>query len=237
MHVARTLLLGALAALTLSTTGANAQSVEVQDEQGFHCNEVVEASHDISGGCKLHLTGDFTWFVHTGVAEMVTTTCETELWAHLNEDGNGYFAIDDTSIHTNIPAGCPITPCDEPATKEHEYKESRGEAGPEVTHPEPPWPISATYEVGGGEEELVFTFCLRAESLEEGATGGVCTLSVHIDENEATHQQVLEALEDPCHENPGVEFTGTWIAEEPHNPDEEDEIEIEHIHYPTSDNP
>lgn len=225
MH-ARSLLLGALAALIFST-GANAQSVEVQDEQGgVHCNDIVEAGHDISGGCEVHLNGTFTWFVHTGIAEMVTTTCESELLAHLDENGSGYFAIDDSSIHTDPNAGCPYTPCDEPATKMHEHEEGEQKANPEITHPELPWPISATYEVGGAEEELLFTLCLRADLLEEGAAGGVCTISVHINETKTTHRQVLEALGEPCHENPGIEFAGTWTAEGPQ------EIEMEHTHYP-----
>jgi hypothetical protein len=224
MRITRTLI--PVAASTLATmffmaAPAFAQSIEIEDEtNGGHCGMVtITAAHSVSGGCVLHGSSEDNTqtFQHTGVSEVITSSCVTELTAHGGPTG-GYVSVNDTTIGTNPTSGCVVTPCDE--------------AGGGSGHPELEWPISGLFEYGPGREALVATFCIRPFNLSEGSGNTVCTLMIDIT-TVAAHQQELTAVEDPCFENPTVELSGHWLGEETPTGDEVD-VELHHIHYPTS---
>lgn len=232
MRLARNLLLGAtaaIAALALVTTAAPAQSIEVHGEGSEHCSDVFEISaHSITGGCLVHRVSEenTVTFSHTGMTEVVTSGCQSEFTAHISENGTGYAAIDDSTIATNPAAGCPITACDEPGIYPPHYYPN------EITHPELQWPIVGFVE-SGGQLQMIYTFCIRASTLPEGAAGGTCTIAVDVVAVPDSHDQELTATEEPCFENPANEVSGHWVTEAIDVGDEQD-IELEHVHYPGS---
>lgn len=226
MRLARNLLLAAaaaIAAMAFMATSAFAQSVEVIDEAtGAHCADVTElANHDIGGGCEVaaHSVVNPGTLAHTGTSEVVTSNCESEHIVNIDESGSGYIDVDETTIHTNPQAGCPIEECDEAAP----------------SHAELEWPISGMFEYGGEQEEMVRSFCIRTVLDPEGA-GSTCTIIVDVAQDHETHDIVFSAGNPdvtpvpegaPCHENPATELFGRWQTTGLH-----DDIEIVHDHYP-----
>lgn len=225
MRFTRTLIAATsgLMAIAFLAASAHAQSIEIEDEtNGGHCPlTLVEEGHNISGGCILHGVSESNAqsFSHTGIAEVVTSSCQTELTVHGGPTG-GYVSVTDATIATNPLSGCVVTPCDEPG-------EGSG-------HPEFEWPISGLFEYGPGAEAMVATFCIRPFNLSEGSGNTPCTIVLDIT-TEAEHQQELRATEEPCFENPSLELSGHWIGEAVPNPDAgEVDLELNHISYPTS---
>jgi hypothetical protein len=232
MRLARNLLLAPTAALVTAAfmaPSASAQSIEIHGEGSAHCNDVAEiAPHGVAGGCLVHRVSEdnTVTFSHSGLSEAVTSGCQSEFTAHIGEDGTGYAAIDDSTISTNPGAGCPITACDEPGIYPPDYYPN------EITHPEFPWPIVGFVE-SGGQVQMIYTFCIRASTLAEGGSGGTCTIAVDVVSVPSTHDQELTADSEPCFENPANEVSGHWLTEAIDDGQEQD-IELEHIHYPGS---
>jgi len=221
MYLARKLVLAVtmtLAAMAFLASSASAQSIEVVNEDtGLHCPDAIveETGHDISGGCVVHGISEVNanTFAHIGGGgELLTSSCETELTAHVGEQG-GYIDVDANTIVENESGGCPIEPCDEPATGT-------------TPHADLEWPIGGAVEYGAARETLFATFCIRSHATSEGA-GQPCTVGVDVTlEDPVTHQYELRAIEEPCMENPIVELSGHWVG------DDEGDLELNHIHYP-----
>jgi len=208
------------AVMAFTTTSAFAQSIEVHPEGSeTHCSDVTtSAGHAVSGGCSVHITseGATVTMNHNGVSEVATSSCSYEFTGHIDEEGDGYLAVNDSSISGPNPP-CQITPCDE---------DTLG------AHPELEWPISGILETGGaagGGEVMIITFCVRPAGAHESEGNTICTLIADITHPTA-HQQELSMNEEPCLENPANELSGHWITEAVPSGDEV-EIEIEHTHY------
>jgi hypothetical protein len=226
MRLARNVQLATATALTamgILTTSAFAQSIEIHPEgDSTHCDEVtIGASHSVTGGCMVHITSEDNTqtMSHSDIAEIITSDCSNQFTAYIAEDGIGYIAATDTSIGTNPPSGCVITPCDEVS------------GGGETTHPELEWPISGISEYGAGREAMDFTFCIRPFNTAESVSNTFCTVIIDIVNNSSPHQQELIADQEPCFQNPTFELSGHWLTETVFH-GEEVAIEPEHIHYP-----
>lgn len=223
MRPAGNLLLAAATAIAamafMAPAAAYGQSVELVDESsGLHCSNIVEeANHDVSSGCEVlaNSFGDFTTIDHSsGISEVITTQCESELEISIHENGTGYIDTSDTTIHTSPPPSfspCPFTACDEAAPN----------------HSELEWPISGIFEHGGSREKMLMTFCLRVAPFAEGSFNAACTIMVDGTQDPTTHVITFGANSAPCHEDPTDELSGTWITNGYH-----DEIELVHLHYP-----
>ena len=198
----------------IAPSGALAQSVELSAEDGAHCGEVVEeAAHDVSGGCEVGVGSTVNWstFIHNGITEALTTSCESELVANLDEDGVGYVDTSDTTIHVNV-GGCPIVVCDEPKTSAEPHSEIE-------------WPVNGISEVGGGQEVMEMTFCIRPFNTAEGVFS-TCTMDFDVAQDPATHVLTISVAGRACRENPAAELTAQWQTSGPN------EVEIAHPHYP-----
>jgi len=220
--VHRLLIAGAtvLAMMAFLAASAFAQSVEVVDEAtDAHCGDIaLAAGHDVSGGCEIHITNDaltVTTSHFGGSGEIVTSTCANNFVANINEFGIGYIDVDTNTIVENEGAGCVAEACDEPETGVTPH------AGLE-------WPIGGINEYGSGREVMTMSLCLRSHAQAEGTIGVPCTVS--FDVIQIGHEQEFTVNSEACLENSDVEIIGHWTSDS-----EEDEMLVNHVHYPGDD--
>jgi hypothetical protein len=206
---------GAIVALAVAPAVASAQSVEVYEETGGHCDDVVMVHHEPVGDpdCSVHAeteentTADL--FLHDGMVETLISECENEFEAAFDEDGHGWIYH---QVLTPEAPSCGREPCDEAETSEEPHQNKAWEAQLSEAGPN-------TQE----EENLRVTFCLYAlDSEDEGFEGTPCTVDLHV--NQVDHAFEVET---PPHNPAGhggapcinlggaVELEGHWLTSAP----------------------
>jgi hypothetical protein len=181
-----------------SSAGA-AVSVATEPMEAAACPPVtLEAHHSVRGGCRIHIVGEQETqiVVDTAGGPVVISSCEDEIEALVDSDGEGYAYNIDMTGHGGEVA-CTRTACDEAAP----------------SHVPIPWPIHIRSGPAGAES-LDMTICLRMATAEEGFAGATCQLSIPMTETSNPHRQSFNAEDGiRCSNLPPVEFVGHWHTE------------------------
>jgi hypothetical protein len=210
MHMARILLitaLAAIAAMALTATAAIAENQTVQIEEENEEASDGDVCTDALNNCVIHAVGigpesggTETQLIRHPLG--VVSICEEEFEGEIfNEAGTGHFYFQE--IHDGPSAQCNVRTCDESSERE--------------------WPFTVHEE--GGEFWLQIEMCVHSAAL-----GGDihCHLEPEIQEV-GTHHYVIHANNMPCQNEEILEVNGRWELEtHPHSTAAHDDIEIGH---------
>ena len=201
MRIARKLtLLLAMAIAATAFAATNASAIEPVT--------VEEEDGDLcTTPCTIHVVGESSLLAFHSFR---ISTCEDEFFADINANGEGEVT---SWIGVNHPLGaCTREMCTEPAK------------GP-VEH----WPLHLE-EIGLNEAQLEVEFCLTPKDGDHlPASENRCDVDVHVTEEVSQNHHYFFDLFHECDiGGTPIEVAGSWETEEPHNPAEEDEVEIVH---------
>ena len=170
----------------VAASSASPRAVEVEAAEGEHCAEVILASHDISGGCELHVTaGQVALTGHTGAGEVALQVCNHEFTVHVGEDGSG-------AIGGQVLTGpiCRTPPCAEVSGVD-------------------PWAVQLS-ESSPSDESIRMAFCFAGSQIGLIA----CTIDAAV--NGGPGGYGIEAQGAPCTPGGATmhyEISGHWTLE------------------------
>jgi hypothetical protein len=198
-HLSKLFLLAiaALAAMAFAAPLANAQSVEIIEEDSTnHCGAVTNVNHVVGGGCALTaasagLVTLYNHGNHTG-NEAIQSVCTNSFSAAIDEDGHGYIY---NQVFGNPVGACFVEPCTESGGAKK------------------PWEFEVGEDPTTHAEGMEVEFCVSPN----GAMGleNYCVIHLAIADT-GDHQYQVSGTEaggeddDPVHPPSECEVTGTW---------------------------